>query len=233
MLRTMGFQRAVLVQPSVYGTDNRCMLDAMSQCQDDEIEWRAVAVVDEGVSDRELERMDALGVRGIRVNLLFRGGVTFDSAARLAERIAPLGWHIQLLIDVSCFPNLVARLGALPVESVVDHMGHVPVAKTPDDPGFQDLLTLVEQGRTWVKLSGPYRFTAMSSPPYLDVDPFATALWAANPARVVFATDWPHPQIPVAVPNDGDLVDDLSRWIPNAKARNRVLVDNPARLYGF
>lgn len=235
LLGTLGFTRAVYIQPSVYGTDNRRMLALLEDAPaDDPIAWRGVAVVEAAISDAQLERLHAAGVRGIRLNLLFRGGVDFDVIARLANRIAPLGWHVQFLVDVSEFPHLARRLDALPVPSVIDHMGHLPVAKGVGNPGFQDLLSLLRTGRSWVKLSGPYRMSALQQPPYRDVDPFAAALIEANPARLLIGTDWPHPGIDVSMPNDGDLMDEALRWLDHDDAlMQRVFVDNPARLYGF
>jgi len=235
LLHTLGFRRAVYIQPSVYGTDNSRLVQLLEDAKmDADIAWRGVAVVDASVSDDELARLHALGVRGVRLNLLFRGGVDFDAVARVADRIAPFGWHVQFLVDVSEFPRLAQSLSALPVPSVIDHMGHLPVGKGVDDPGFQDLLALLREDRTWVKLSGPYRMTALSEPPYVDVDPFAAALIAANPSRLLFGTDWPHPGINVAMPNDGDLIGEMFRWLGDDESLiRRVLVQNPVHLYGF
>jgi 2-pyrone-4,6-dicarboxylate lactonase len=235
LLATYGFQRAVHIQPSVYGTDNRRMMALLETPRaDDPIEWRGVAVVDTHVTDAELEAMHARGVRGIRLNLLFRGGVDFDTVAALAARIAPLGWHVQFLIDVSRFPDLARRLGGLPVDTVVDHMGHLPADRGLTDPGFRALLALVRDGRTWVKLSGAYRLSARQTPPYSDVDPIARALIEANADRMVFGTDWPHPGIQKPMPNDADMVTALLRWTDyDPSLLSCILVDNPARLYDF
>lgn len=236
LLRTLGFERAVWVQPSVYGTDNARMMALLENPPpDDAIAWRGVAVVDESVTDGDLERFHAAGVRGIRLNLMFRGGgVEFETIERLARRIAPFGWHVQFLIDVSRFPKLGRRLGALPVPSVVDHMGHLPTSAGTTDPGFRDLLALVREGHCWVKLSGAYRLSGRTLPPYPDVDPFAAALIEANPKRLVFGTDWPHPGIEEPMPNDGALVDELYRWLDGDRTLEQaVLVTNPARLYDF
>lgn len=235
LLTTLGFQRAVLVQPSVYGTDNRRMLDTLAATGggDDPIEWRGIAVVDRDVDDASLERMHALGVRGIRINLVFPGGVTFQDVQALAGRIAGLGWHIQFLVDVSRFERLAERLSTLPVPSVVDHMGHVPAGRGTGDPGLRTLVDLVADGNTWVKLTGPNRISALERAPFTDVEPFFHALREAGPSRCVFGTDWPHVQLPGPMPNDGDLVDEFLRLVPNEAERRAILVDNPARLYGF
>lgn len=234
MLSTMGFTRAVLVQPSVYGTDNRLMLDYLAHLQpNDDVAWRAVAVVDAQITDAELEHMHALGVRGIRINLVFPGGITFDDVLSLAKRIEQLGWHIQFLVDVSTFDRLVDRLASLPVPAVVDHMGHMPTHKGLAHPGFQSLLQLVQSGDAWVKLTGPNRISGLQCPPFVDVDPFFLALVNANIDRCLFGTDWPHVQLPTPVPNDGDLVNEFLRLVPDPVARTKVLVQNPARLYDF
>ncbi|WP_129142027.1 amidohydrolase family protein [Modicisalibacter coralii] len=235
LLTTLGFERAVLVQPSVYGTDNRRLLDALREAREAGVERRGIAVVDASVTDAQLRDMHDLGVRGIRVNLLFPGGVDFRAIRALGERIAELGWHVQCLVDVSTVGDLRAILEPLPVPRVIDHMGHVPTPKGIGDPGFESLLSLLAEGRTWVKLSGPDRVTALgaAAPPYSDVDPFLQALVATNPERCVFGTDWPHVKLPGAMPDDGDLVDELLRLVPDTATRDRILVHNPARLYGF
>src|SRR5690606_38926132 len=128
LLRTLGFGRCVLVQPSVYGTDNRLMCDALSLAASDPggIEWRGVAVLDDSVADAELERMHGLGVRGVPLNMQHNGGIDFATASKVARRIAPLGWHMQFLVDITRFENLASRLAGLPTDSVIDHMGHFP-----------------------------------------------------------------------------------------------------------
>lgn len=234
MLRTLGFQRAVLVQPSIYGTDNSRMLDALSARRiDDDIQWRGVAVVDNSVTDKELESMHEVGVRGVRVNLVFPGGLRFNDIEQLANRIVGLGWHVQFLVDVSRFERLVERLERLPTDSVIDHMGHMPTHKGLEDPGFQALLQLLEGGRTWVKLTGPNRISGLDCAPFVDVDPFFTALLMTRQDRCLFGTDWPHVKLPGPIPNDGTLVDEFLRLVPEPAMRWQVLTDNPARIYHF
>jgi len=234
MLGTLGFERAVLVQPSVYGTDNRRMLDTLAAVRsDDPIQWRGVAVVDRSVSDAEFERMHELGVRGIRINLLFAGGVTFSDIKALAARVAGLGWHVQFLMDISKIEQLAERLDRLPTESVIDHMGHIPTHLGIHHPGFKELLALLEAGRTWVKLSGPNRVSALGQAPFDDVAPFFTELVSKREDRCLFGTDWPHVQLAGPIPNDGDLVDEFFRLVPSDATRRRILCDNPAQLYGF
>jgi 2-pyrone-4,6-dicarboxylate lactonase len=229
MLRTLGIERAVLVQPSVYMTDNSALLDALV---DQRFPLRGVAVVDGTVSDGELERMNALGVRGLRLNLRFANGAPVEAAPRLAARIAPLRWHLQFRINAEDFPSVEAMLDAMPVDVVIDHIGQVPVEDGLHGTAFQTLLRLVRKGRCWVKLSAPMRMSNQEYP-YADVTPFVHALVEAGPAHMVWATDWPHTTITKRMPNDGDLCDLLLDWIPDAATRKTILVDNPARLYGF
>jgi len=236
LLHTLGFGRCVLVQPSVYGTDNRLMCDALSLASTDPagIEWRGVAVLDDAVADAELERLHALGVRAVRLNMQHNGGIDFATASKVARRIAPLGWHMQFLVDITRFDNLASRLAALPTDSVIDHMGHFPAVAGPKHPAFIELLSLMQEGRTWVKLSGPNRTSALDGSPYTDTQALAEELLDHMPKRLVFGTDWPHVQLPTSMPNDGDLVDELYRWLGHDdELAHGVLVDNPARLYSF
>lgn len=230
LMDTLGLDRAVIVQPSVYGTDNRATLDAVQAgCG----KFRGVVVIDENLDRREMERMHDLGVRGVRVNLLFKSGIEVSDVRRLAEKIAPFGWHLQMLVDVSEFADIRTTLGQLPVDVVFDHMGHMPTSIGTDHPGFRDMLHLLETGRAWVKLSGAYRITAGTELPYEDVAPFARAIVKANPERVLWASDWPHPYVNIPMPNDGALLDLLEDWTPDTATRDRILRDNPQRLYGF
>ncbi|MBC7781051.1 MAG: amidohydrolase family protein [Proteobacteria bacterium] len=229
VLKALGVSRGVLVQPSVYMTDNRLILDALGEQR---FPLRAVVVCGPEVSDAELERMHALGVRGVRLNLRHAAGVSGDIAPRMAERIAPFGWHLQFRINPDEFVTVGPIIEALPVDTVIDHMGQIPTAQGIDSAPFQAILRLVEGGRCWVKLSAAYRMGTQPHP-YPDVAPFARALVEANPDRMVWATDWPHTTLTKPMPNDGDLCDLLADWIPDEATRHKVLVDNPARLYGF
>ncbi len=229
----LGIERGVLVQSSAHGTDNAALMDALAATGG---RLRAVAAVDESISDRELSRLHEAGVRGARVHLADRpdgGFVGFPQAERMARRAREMGWHLEFLVRLSEFSDLGRRLGSLPVEVVIAHMGYVPVGRGLGDPAFQDLLGLVREGRCWVKLSAPYRFTELGRAPYSDLDPFARALVEAGPERMLWGTDWPHPNFWGAMPNDGDLLDQLAAWVPDEETRRRILVDNPAALYGF
>ena len=235
MLATLGVERAVLVQPSVYGTDNTVMLEAMKSAGGG---FRGVAVVADNVSDAELKKLDAAGVRGVRLNIVDvkdrkPGTLPMESLKKLAQRIAPLGWHMEFLMHADEFPDLDRAFAGFPVEIVLGHLGYMKTDKGLGNPGFQALLRLMKAGRAWVKLTGPSRITTTGGLPYADVVPYARALLDANPERVIWGTDWPHVIIKTPMPNDGDLADLLSDWIPDAKLREQVLVRNPARLYRF
>jgi 2-pyrone-4,6-dicarboxylate lactonase len=226
----LGVGRSVIVQPSVYGSDNRAMLAAMARSTPGRI--RGIAVVDPDISDAALDQLHRAGVRGVRVNILFKGGTRAEDARAIAERIKPWGWHVQFLVDVSTFAGLASFLGSFPVDVVVDHMGHFDAGKGTADPGFRTLLGLLDTGRCWVKLSAPYRLSRAPFP-YADVTPIAEALVRANPERLVWGSDWPHPGISVPMPDDGAMLDLLGEWIPDAATRDAILRDNPAALYDF
>jgi len=232
LIEVLGVSRCVTIHPSVYGTDNAItewlLADAAGWAG---IEMRGIAVLDAGVDDATLRRLDRLGVLGVRYNLLYKGGPPAAEIRAMADRIAPFGWHVQFLVDVSTFD--LGAFADLPVEIVVDHMGHMDPAKGVREPGFAALLDLLRGGRTWVKLSGAYRSTARREPPFDDVVPIARALAEAAPERCVWGTDWPHPHVQIPMPNDGDLMDELAVWVPDEDRRQAILVDNPARLYGF
>ena len=233
MLDTLGLERSVLVQPSVYGTDNAVMLGA---CKEMGGRARGVAVVDEEVEEAELARLDAAGIRGVRINLVDvtdpTGALPLDRARRLAQRIAPLGWHMEFLIHVDDVADLDARLKDFPVDVVFGHLGYVRPGQDPGIAGFKALLRLLDGGRAWVKLTGPYRISA-GGLPYADTDPFARALFDAAPDRLLWGSDWPHVMVKGEMPNDGDLCDILIHWAGDAETLEKVLVANPAALYGF
>ncbi|VVE16317.1 GntR family transcriptional regulator [Pandoraea cepalis] len=228
MLDATGMTYGVLVQISVYGTDNRYLLETLRRHPD---RLRGIAVVSPDVTDAELEAMHAAGVRGLRINVLFGGGIGFKAMETLAHRIKDLGWHMQFLMDVSTLPELMPRMTKLPVPGIVDHMGHTPVAQGLDAPGFSALRALVRDHGYWVKLSGAYRISERF-PTFDDVTPFAQALIEDAPDRMVWGSDWPHVSL-TRMPNTGALRNLLPLWAPDADTRRRILVDNPARLYGF
>lgn len=234
MLDTLGVTRAVLVQPSVYGTDNSAMLDAMKT---DPQRLRGVAVVDPAISTAELKSMHAAGIRGVRVNIVDvkdrnAGSLPMDMLHALATRIASMGWHMEFLMHADEFPDLHRTFANFPVPIVLGHLGYMKTALGLNAPGFQALLRLMQAGKAWVKLTGPYRISG-GPLPHADTVPFAHALLQANVERVIWGTDWPHVMHKGLIPNDADMTDLLLQWVPDAAQRERVLVTNPARLYGF
>jgi 2-pyrone-4,6-dicarboxylate lactonase len=233
MLDTLGVERAVLVQPSVYATDNRAMLDTLAA---DPQRLRGVAVVEFDVAACEIESLHAQGVRGVRCNIVDlkdgKGVLPMDALKSLASRIAEFGWHMEFLMHVDEFPDLDSQLAQLPVPLVFGHLGYVPASRGLRTQGFEGLLRLMRDGKAWVKLTGPYRLTA-GELPYAEVDAFAARLVEAAPQRLVWGSDWPHVTMKTAMPNDGALFDVFARWVPDAALRQRILVDNAAQLYGF
>lgn len=233
MHQRLGIERGVLVQPSVYGTDNSLQVDTLNYLRGQGKNYRGVAVVAADVSDEELDQLELSGHCGVRMNLLFKGGIDWSDVQALAERLAKRDWHLQFLVDVSDFEDLEGRIRALPVPVVIDHMGHMDCSKGLTHDGFQSLLRLLTDGQVWVKLSGAYRITTEQLSPYSDVVPFAQALIEANPDQCVWGSDWPHPHFSIPMPNAGDLLDLLADWAPGNELQRKILVDNPARLYGF
>jgi predicted TIM-barrel fold metal-dependent hydrolase len=236
MLDTLGFTRGVLVQGSAHGRDNAAMLDAVAREPE---RLRGVAVADAATPEKELRRWHTLGVRGLRFNhffrggqLHYRGGVPLDDARALAPVMRELGWHLQLWIDVKDLDGTIPILQILGLTVVIDHMGRTEASAGASAPGFQRLLRLVADGGCWVKLSGAHRISR-KAPDYPDARPFLEALVRANPDRLVWGGDWPHPRMDEAMPDAGHLLDLFQEWTPDAETRRRILVDNPARLYGF
>jgi len=230
MLRTIGCDCAVLVQPSVYGTDNSYVADAIRRSP---LPMRGVAVVDEHVTDRELEALHEQGFRGIRINTASATpGLELAHAPRLAERIRHLGWHLQFFVDLKTQGDAIEVLRRLPVNVVIDHFGKVDAAQGCGAGPFKALLELMAHDHCWTKLTGPY-FLSKTGPRFADVPPLAQALAGMAPDRLVWGTDWPHPSAHEQMPDDGPLVDLLDAWVPDDTARRRILVENPRRLYGF
>jgi 2-pyrone-4,6-dicarboxylate lactonase len=242
-LDQLGLTRGVLVTGSASGTDNGSVLEALQTYPD---RLRGVAVAMSDVTDAELDRWHAAGIRGVRANLyqlnghaVYRNGVGLEVLEALAPRLRERGWHAQIWVHAPDLPTLSPRLRQLDVPLVIDHMGRMATARGVQDPGFQHLCALLADGIAWTKISCADRNTGQAStadePPYTDVNPFAAALLAANPERVVWGSDWPHINYFEAarVPDDGVLINLLARWIPDAALRQRVLVDNPALLYDF
>jgi predicted TIM-barrel fold metal-dependent hydrolase len=236
MLATVGMERGVLVQGSAHGSDNSAMLDALERRPD---MLRGVAVADETIAPAELRRWDALGIRALRFNhffrggqLHYRGGVTLESAKKLSSRMKDLGWHLQLWIDCKDLPDTIPILKEIGLPVLIDHMGRTDARAGTGTPGFQSLLRLVGEGGCWVKVSGAHRLSN-NAPHYPEARPFHEALVRANPEQLVWGSDWPHPRIEGVMPDAGKLFDLFCEWTPDAGTRKRILVDNPARLYGF
>jgi len=236
MLDAVGFARGVLVQGSAHGRDNAAMLDALTRHPG---RLRGIAVADAGARPAELRRWHEAGVRGLRFNhffrggaLHYRGGVPLDAATALAPVMAELGWHLQLWIDVKDLPDTIPTLRQLGLPVVIDHMGRSDAGAGTATPGFQCLLRLIGDGGCWVKVSGAHRIS-QRAPDYEDARPFHEALVRANPERLVWGSDWPHPRMEGEMPDAGHLFELFHAWTPDEAARRRILVDNPARLYGF
>jgi D-galactarolactone isomerase len=226
----LGIERTVVVQPTTYGTDNRCTLEAMAALGPSA---RGVAVVDQTVTDAELDRLTKLGIRAIRFHMLPGGALPWEMLETMAARVAAFGWHVQLQLDGRQFPEREAQIKRLTGTLVIDHVGKFLEPVPVDHPSFRVLLRLVENGRTWVKLSAPYEVSKVGPPNYDDVGKLAKALVKAAPDRMVWATNWPHPTPGITKPDDAWMLDMLLDWVPDAATRKKVLVDNPARLYGF
>lgn len=229
----LGVERGVLTQPSTYGTDNRAILDVVAS---DPERFRAIVAVTEDVTDAELRAFDEAGARGIRVNLVDKGGMPFSSMSelrRMAARVGAMGWHVEFLVHVHEEPDVAAILGGLGVDTVVGHFGYMRTSEGLDNAGYRRFLNVVATGRCWVKLTASYRITTWEHAPYPDVAPFARALVETRPDRILWGTDWPHPICKIPMPNDGDLLDTLLEWVPDEATRRAILVENPEALYGF
>ncbi len=227
----LGLSRAVFVQASCHGTDNAAMLDAL---QRGEGRYAGVAMIDESFTEADIARLHEAGVRGTRFNFVAHlgGAPDLDTFWQIVNRVAPLGWHIVLHFDAKDLKGYAELLDQMPCPFVIDHMARVPTSDGIDQPPFAALLDLMTDDRAWVKVSGAERLTADGPPPYDDVVPFARALIEAAPERVLWGTDWPHPNVR-HMPDDGDLVDLVSQFAPDEETRTRMLVTNPETLYEF
>jgi predicted TIM-barrel fold metal-dependent hydrolase len=228
--KRLGTARNVVVQPSSYGTDNRATLDAVEQLGSSA---RAVAVVDTTVTDAELKRLGAAGVRGIRFNLVQAGATSVEMLEPLSKRVNDLGWHVQIHMRGDQIVEIKEVLQRLPSPIVFDHMGRIPGSASISHPAFGVIGKLIDKGRTWVKLSSAYQDSKVGAPSYADVMGLAQAYVKAAPERMLWGSDWPHPTEKSAKPDDAILLDLLSDWAPEVKTRRRILVENPEILYGF
>ena len=225
----VGLERMVVVQPSPYGTDNRVTLDAVARFGRERAV--AVAVIDDSFDAAALTKLLDAGVRGVRFNLVSGNGTPVEQIEALARRIAPLGWHLQVYATGEALLDLASMLARLPVPVVIDHIGGVKAAFGTGHPQFQALLRLLDGGNAWVKTCS-YRASS-AGPPWSDVAANVKALVAAAPERCVWGTDWPHTHMQGSAPEAGMLLDQFFDWMPTEQTRHRILVDNPARLYGF
>jgi len=230
--KRIGTSRNVLVQPSTYGIDNRCHLDALVAFGPTA---RMVAVVNDQVSTEELKRMHALGVRGIRFNLAQAGATTPEMLEPLSKRVNDFGWHIQINAPASKIMEIMPILEDKVASPIVfDHLAHIPQPEGVNHPLVAKVRGLMDKGRTWMKLSGAYADTKVGAPTYADSSAVARAYARAYPERCVWGSDWPHPtEQQKGVPDDAVLFDLLTDWVPDEKARYRVLVENAAVLYDF
>ncbi len=227
--RRLGLERVIVVQPNAYADDNSLTLASMAALGPGA---RGVAVVRPGVADAELERLTKAGIRGLRIMTLNGGTLGFDVMDGLMARVHEFGWHANIQLDGRELPRHAAQIQRLPGRFVIDHTGKFLEPVSVGHPAFAALLRLLDTGRCWVKVSGPYETSRTGPPAYEDVSRLARALIAHAPERVIWASNWPHPSAR-ALPDDADLLDLLLDWAPGADTQRRILRDNPAELYGF
>ncbi len=233
---TLGVDRVVFTQPSVYGIDNSAILNGMAALNaGTPNRARAVVAITLDMNDDELAALDAEGVRGVRLNTDNKGGMPIEIEAipELAARIASFGWHIEFLFPGKDIIELMPIFTAVQVPISIGHFAYQPATAGVQAPGFQALIELMRRGNTWMKISGANRVSATDLPPYDDVKPMAHALIAAAPERIMWGTDWPHPNKYVVNPNDADLVDAFGDWVTDQSMRRKIMVDTPATFYRF
>jgi D-galactarolactone isomerase len=227
--KRLGLERVIVVQPNAYQYDNRVTLSAIAElgtCA------KGVAVVKPDVAEAEIERLTAAGIRAQRFFALPGGAVGFDRMDQIMARVHPFGWHANIQLNGRDLPQHDAQLRRLPGHFVIDHIGKYIDPVAPEDEAFQALLRLLDTGRCWVKLSAPYESSKSGAPAYGDVARLARALVKHAPERMLWASNWPHPYRS-PIPSSAAMLDLLLEWAPDDVARRRVLVDNPAELYGF
>jgi predicted TIM-barrel fold metal-dependent hydrolase len=238
MIQIIGIERAVVVQPSVHGLDNSAALDAIASSDG---RFRGVGRIDDQTPKSELHRLHRSGIRGVRFNLLDRprGNVKLDVLDRCVEHIAELGWSVDLHIDMKNLIGRENRIRNMPVPVVIDHIARVKPPEGLKQAGFELLLDLLRLTHVWVKVSGADKICNSKvygfGLPFIEVIPYARAVIAAAPDRIIWGSDWPHSNnfSPGHTPNDGDLIDLLAAFAPDESTRKKILVDNPAALYGF
>lgn len=231
MQARLGLSRCIVVQPVTYGYDNRCTLEAVAEMGD---AARAVVTVPVDISDADLDALWRQGARGLRYHQMKGSMTTWDDLRRTSARIAGTDWHVQVQLDGMDLPQHEALIAGLPSQVVIDHFGRFSGAVTPDHPAVQALLRLAARPNVWVKLSGAYHVSRLGKPDYADAAPIARALVAQSTERLLWGSDWPHPtEDDETMPDDARLIDLLADWTQTEAQRQAILVDNPARLYGF
>jgi predicted TIM-barrel fold metal-dependent hydrolase len=227
----LGIERAVIVHASCHGSDMRATLDGIARSNG---RYRGTAIIDESYGDKEFKRMQDGGIRGVRFNFVKHLGGRPDMAffQRTVSRVKEMGWHLILHLDATDLVEFDALFKKIPVPMVIDHMGRVKAADGLDQQPFNVLVEWMKNERFWVKVCGPERVSSMG-PPFTDAVPFARKLIEAAPDRILWGTDWPHPNVGKHMPNDGDLVDLFAQMAPEPGLQKKILVDNPAQLYGF
>jgi len=229
--KRLGTRRHVIIQPSTYGTDNADILDALAAFGP---QARGVVICDTSVTDDQLQALHKVGVRGLRFVSTLPGGVPIEMVEPLSARVEQLGWHVELVVtgdDLVARRDLFSRIRST---IVIDHIGQIPQPAGVSHPGYAQILKMLDGGRTWVKLSGPYTTSKIGAPSYADVGTVARGLVVHAPDRLVWGSDWPHPTRPVDnKPDDAVLLDLLADWAPDAAVRQKILVTNPTVLYQF
>ena len=229
--KRLGLERVIVVQPNAYRADNTVTLKAMKELGK---AAKGVAVVMPGTPKAELGRLTKAGICAVRIMTLHNGTLGFDVMDQLMKEVHPFGWHANIQLDGRELPKYEAQIKRLPGKFVIDHTGKFLEPVSPDSREFRSLLNLVDTGRCWVKLSAAYETSKTGAPKYEDVGRLGKALVKKAPERMLWASNWPHPSVPMEKrPSDEDLLDLMLDWAPNEADRRRMLVDNPAELYGF
>ena len=229
--KVLGLERAVIVHASCHGADMRVTLDAIARSKG---AYRGTAIIDESYTEKDFQRMHDGGIRGVRFNFVkhLGGRPDMQFLERTIQRVQPMGWHLILHLDAQDLVEFEELFKRVPVPMVIDHMGRVKAKDGLAQPAFQVLLNWMKNEKFWVKICGAERVSSLG-PPFTDAVPFAQALIAAAPDRILWGTDWPHPNVGAHMPNDGDLMDLFALMAPDPGVQRQILVENPARLYGF
>ncbi len=232
----LGVDRVVFTQPSIYGVDNSAILDGMNALNaETPNRARGVCAMTMDFTDEQLADLDAQGIRGVRLNIDNKGGMPLelDAIPELEARIKPFNWHIEWLFPGKDIVSLMPVFEKMTTRMSIGHFAYQPATAGVEAEGFQALLKLMRDGNTWIKISGANRVSATDLPPYDDCQPMARALIEANADHVMWGTDWPHPNKYEVNPNDADPVEAFGQWVPDEAMRQRIMVDNPAKFYGF